>query len=127
MEEGERVWVFIIVYISNIFSLIFCNFYMFFRFVLVYMLVFVCLFVHKCMVVQLYVSYGNLNICLRSLQTMRAHSFLNFIFLVIKEKDELYILSLESVTSIQKPINLLRQCIIQSAVCYIITFILVIK
>ena len=44
-----------------------------------------------------------------------------------KEKDELYILSLESVTSIQKPINLLRQCIIQSAVCYIITFILVIK
>ena len=42
---------------------------------------------------------------LRGLQTMRAHSFLNFIFL---EKYELYILSLESVTSIQKPINLLK-------------------
>ena len=38
---------------------------------------------------------------------MRAHSFLNFIFLVIREKDELYILSLESVTSVQTPINLL--------------------
>ena len=32
---------------------------------------------------------------------MRAHIFLNFIFLVIREKDELY-LSLESVTSIKK-------------------------
>ena len=39
---------------------------------------------------------------------MRTHSFLNFIFLVIREKDELYILSLESVTSIQKPMNLLK-------------------
>ena len=37
---------------------------------------------------------------------MRAHSFLNFIFLVIREKDELYILSLESVTPVQTPINL---------------------
>ena len=54
---------FIIVYISNIFLLIFCIFYMFFRFVLVYVLVFVCLFVHKCVVVQLSVSYDNLNIC----------------------------------------------------------------
>ena len=32
---------------------------------------------------------------------MKAHIFLNFIFLVIREKDELY-LSLESVTSIKK-------------------------
>ena len=39
---------------------------------------------------------------------MRDHSFLNFIFLVVTEKDELYILSLESVRSIQKPINLLK-------------------
>ena len=40
---------------------------------------------------------------------MRAHSFLNFIFLVISKKDEVYILSLESVTSIiKKPINLLK-------------------
>ena len=45
---------------------------------------------------------------LRDLQTLRVHSFLNFIFLVIREKYELYILSLESVTSIQKLINLLK-------------------
>ena len=56
---------FVIVYISNIFLLIFCIFYMFFRFVLVYVLVFVCLFVHKCVVVQLSVSYDNLNICFK--------------------------------------------------------------
>ena len=37
-----------------------------------------------------------------------AHSFLNFIFPVIMEKDELYILSVKSVTSIKKPINLLK-------------------
>ena len=34
--------------------------------------------------------------------------FLNSIFVVIKEKDELYILSLESATSVKKPINPLR-------------------
>ena len=39
---------------------------------------------------------------------MRAHIIPNFIFLVIKEKDELYILSLESVTSIKKTINRLK-------------------
>ena len=39
---------------------------------------------------------------------MRAHILLNFIFLVIREKDELYILSLERVTSIKKPINQLK-------------------
>ena len=39
---------------------------------------------------------------------MRTHNFLNFIFLVIRETDELYILSLESVASIKKPINLLK-------------------
>ena len=67
--ESERVWgvcqkSFIIVYIPDIFLLIVCNFFMFFTFVLVYVSVFVCLFVHKCVLVQLYVSYGNLNVCL---------------------------------------------------------------
>ena len=56
---------FIIVCISNIFLLIFCIFYMFFRFVLVYVLACVWLFVHKCVVVQLSVSYENLNICFK--------------------------------------------------------------
>ena len=39
---------------------------------------------------------------------MRAHRFLNLIFLVIREKDDIYVLSLESVTSIKKPINTLK-------------------
>ena len=39
---------------------------------------------------------------------MKAHIFLDFIFVVITEKDELYILSLERVTSIKKPINALK-------------------
>ena len=39
---------------------------------------------------------------------MRGHSLLNFVFLVIREKDELCILSLESVNTIQKPIDLLH-------------------
>ena len=92
--EGGRILdvskkYFIIVYILNvIFLLIICNFYVFFTFVLVYVSVFVCLFVHQCMVVQLSVSYANLNVSLWGLQTMRAHSFLNFISLVIREKDE---------------------------------------
>ena len=92
--EGGRILdvskkYFIIVYILNvIFLLIICNFYVFFTFVLVYVSVFVCLFVHQCMVVQLSESYGNLNVSLWGLQTMRAHSFLNFISLVIREKDE---------------------------------------
>ena len=38
---------------------------------------------------------------------MKGHIFLNFIFLVIREKDELY-LSLESVTSIKKAIDSLK-------------------
>ena len=46
-------------------------------------------------------------VSLWGLQTMRAKSFLNFISLVIKEKDE-FIFSLESATSIQKPRNLLK-------------------
>ena len=46
------------------FLLIVCNFYMFFTFVLVYVSVFECLFVHQCVVVQLSVSYGNLNVSL---------------------------------------------------------------
>ena len=44
------------------FLLIICNFYVLFRFVLVYVSVFVCSFVHQCVVVQLSVSYGNLNV-----------------------------------------------------------------
>ena len=71
---------------------------------LVYVFVFVCFPMHKFVALQLPVNYGNLNACLRGFQTMRVYSFLNFIFLVIREKDELSILSLESVTSIQKPI-----------------------
>ena len=39
---------------------------------------------------------------------MRAHIIPNFIFLVIKENNELYTLSLESVTSIKKTINRLK-------------------
>ena len=81
---------------------------MFFKFVLVYVSLFVYLFVRKCVVVQLSVSYGNLNVCLKGLKMMRARSFINFIFLVIREKDKLYILSLESLTFIQKPINMLK-------------------
>ena len=70
------------------FLLIICNFYVLFTFVLIYVSVFVCSFVHQCVVVQLSVSYGNLNVPLWGLQMMRAHSFLNFISLVIREKDE---------------------------------------
>ena len=73
---------FITVYTPNIFLLIFCNFYMFFTFVLVYLPVFACFFV----IVQLSVSYGNLDACLRGLQMMRTDSFLNFIFFVIRVK-----------------------------------------
>ena len=46
---------------------------------------------------------------------MRAHIFLNLIFIVIREKDEIYILSSDSVKNlltclkpIKKPINLLK-------------------
>ena len=73
---------------------------------------------HKCVVVQLSVSCDHLNVCLWGFQTMRDHSFLNFIFLVIREKDKLYILSLECVGSIQKPINLLK--IAYHAVSYLL-------
>ena len=68
--EGRRILdvsekSFIIVYIPNVFFLlIICNFYMFFTFLLVYVSVFVCLFVYQCVVVQLSVSYGNLNVSL---------------------------------------------------------------
>ena len=44
------------------FLLIICNFYVLFTFVLIYVSVFVCSFVHQCVVVQLSVSYGNLNV-----------------------------------------------------------------
>ena len=70
------------------FLLIIYNFYAFFTFVLVYVSVFVSLFLHQCMVVQLSVSYGNLNVFLWGLQTMRAHSFLNFISFIIREKGD---------------------------------------
>ena len=49
-----------------------------------------------------------LNVCVRGPQATRADSFLNLIFLVIREKDDIYVLSLESVTSIKKPINALK-------------------
>ena len=52
------------IYPECIFLLIICNFYMFFTFVLVYVSVFVCLFVHQCVVVQLSVSYADLNVSL---------------------------------------------------------------
>ena len=52
------------IYPECIFLLIICNFYMFFTFVLVYVFVFVCLFVHQCVVVQLSVSYADLNVSL---------------------------------------------------------------
>ena len=52
------------IYPENIFLLIIFNFYMFFTFVLLYVSVFECLFVHQCVVVQLSVSYGNLNVSL---------------------------------------------------------------
>ena len=83
------------------------NFYMFFTFMLVYvsLFVFVCARVCGCTVVC---ELQYLNVCLRDLQAMRAHRFLNFIFDVIREKDELYILSLDSVSSIKNPTNLLK-------------------
>ena len=67
--------------------LIFCNFYMFFTFVLVQVSVFVWLLVLKCMFVQLPVDYCNLNVCLRDLLTMRVHNFLNLIFLATRVED----------------------------------------
>ena len=48
-----------------------------------------------------------LNVCVRGFQVMKAHIFLNFIFLAIREKDEFYF-SLDSATSIKKPINPLK-------------------
>ena len=47
-----------------IFLLTICDFYMFFTFMLVYVPIFVCLFVHQCMIVQLSLSYDNLNVSL---------------------------------------------------------------
>ena len=79
---------------------------MFFTFVLVYVFPFVGFVCAQMCAVVCDLWY--LNVCVRGLQVMRAHSFPNFIFLVIKEKDELHILSLESVTSIKKSINLLK-------------------
>ena len=38
---------------------------------------------------------------------MRSHSFLNYIFNVVREKHELYVLSF-SLTSIQKPVKLFK-------------------
>ena len=48
------------IYPKYIVLLITHNLYMFFAFVIVYVSVFVCLFVHKYVVVQLSMSYGNL-------------------------------------------------------------------
>ena len=65
----------IIVYIPNIFLLFFCDFYIFFMFMLLYVSVFECLFMSR-VFVHLSVSYPNLNICLRGLKMMNAHNFL---------------------------------------------------
>ena len=54
----------LLLYISRMYFFTNCNFYAFFMFVLVYVSVFVCFFVHQCMVAQLSVSYGNLNVFL---------------------------------------------------------------
>ena len=72
---------------------------------MLYVTAFVCLFMYKCLVIQLSVSYGNLNVCLTRIERMRAHRFLNLIFLLIKEEDEFVFLY---ITSIQKCINLLK-------------------
>ena len=65
----------IIVYIPNIFLLFFCDFYIFFMFMLLYVSVFECLFMSR-VFVHLSVSYPNLNICLRGLKMMNAHNLL---------------------------------------------------
>ena len=67
LSEGGRILdvgkkSFINVCILFFFLLIICNFYVLFTFVLIYVSVFVCSFVHQCVVVQLSVSYGNLNV-----------------------------------------------------------------
>ena len=96
---------FIAVYILNVIVLlIICNFCVFFTFVLVYVSVFVCLFVHQCVVVQSSVSYGNLNVSSND----EGSQFFKFHFLCNKGERSIYILSLESATSIQKPRNLLK-------------------
>ena len=76
---------------------------MFCPFVLVYMYIFVCLFVHQCLVVQLSMSYQNLNV-MRSPKDESSQLF-KFHFPCNKGERWIYIISLESVTSIQKPIN----------------------
>ena len=60
----------------------------------------------KCVIVHFSVSYCNLTLCLIDLKMVRAHRFLNWISLAIGEEDKFYILPLQSVTSIEKPINL---------------------
>ena len=54
--------------------------------VLLHVSVFVCLFMCKCVVVDIFVSDFNLNLFSRGIQTMRAHSFLKFAFLTVREK-----------------------------------------
>ena len=61
---------FVIVYVLNIFLLFFCNIYIFFTFVFVFLCAFD--FAQMC---------GNLIVCLSGLKAMRAHNFLNLIFL----------------------------------------------
>ena len=55
---------FSIVYIPNVFFYLLFVIFMCSSRLLVYVSVFVCLFVHQCVVVQLSVSYANLNVSL---------------------------------------------------------------
>ena len=97
---------------------------MFFVFVLVNVSVFVCLFVHQCVVVQLSVNHGNLNVSLMRPSNDEGSQLFKFHFPCSKGERWIYVLSLESATSIQKPRNLLNVAYHpQPAVCYIITWI----
>ena len=90
----SRESLFIIVYIPYIFLLNFCNFYV------LHICACTCVCLCVCLCGCAVVCECGLNVSLRSLKTMRAHSFVNYIFLAIREKDSLYILPLESITSI---------------------------
>ena len=96
------------IYPKCIFLLIICNFYMFFTFFLVYVSVFVCLFVHQCVVAQLSVSHGNLNVFFMRPSNNEGSQLFKFHFPCNKGERRIYILSLESATSVQKPTNLLK-------------------
>ena len=98
---------YLLLYISQMFFflLIICNVCMFFTFVLVY--VSVCLFVHQYMLVHLSVSYGFKCFLMRPSNGEGSQLF-KFHFPCNKGERSIYILSLESAISIQKPRNFLK-------------------